>query len=137
MNALRTVLLSTLKEGVESKNPGKLEEFVNVLWEEIEESRPDRNQVQENKSRLREQHTEIMRMLDLMDKRFEQVDKRFEELRKDMDKRFEELREDMNRRFEQVDKRFEDIHKRFTHQTWFIGALVAGINIAIALIKGL
>jgi predicted nuclease with TOPRIM domain len=126
MNALRTVLLSTLKEGVESKNPGKLEEFVNVLWEEIEESRPDRNQVQENKSRLREQHTEIMRMLDLMDKRFEQVDKRFEE-----------LREDMNKRFEQVDKRFEDIHKRFTHQTWFIGALVAGINIAIALIKGL
>ena len=43
------------------------------------------------------------------DKRFEDINKRFEELMAYSEKRFE----DMNRRFEAIDKRFEDVNKRF------------------------
>ncbi|MHA1895569.1 MAG: DUF3782 domain-containing protein [Candidatus Helarchaeota archaeon] len=71
--------------------------------------------------------TEILELIDSMnrkfdavDKRFEAADKRFEELidsmnRKfeEVDKRFEELIDSMNRKFDAVDKRFEAADKRF------------------------
>ena len=51
-----------------------------------------------------------------IDKRLEQVDGRFSSLKADMDKRFEQVDkqfEQVNKQFEQVDKRFEQVDKRF------------------------
>ena len=45
-----------------------------------------------------------------VDKRLEQVDGRFSSLKTDMDKRFEQV----DKRFEQVDKRFEQVDGRFS-----------------------
>ncbi len=64
-------------------------------------------------------------LLDVMDKRFEQVDNRFAEMKSDMDKRFgqvdnrfAEMKSDMDKRFGQVDNRFtemkSDMDKRFS-----------------------
>jgi len=70
---------------------------------------------------------DVKLLIDLVNKRFEELkeysDKRFEDINKrfeDVNRRFEELMaysekrfEDMNRRFEAIDKRFEDVNKRF------------------------
>ena len=48
---------------------------------------------------------DIKMLIELIDKRFNDVNKRFE----DVNKRFE----DINKRFESIDKRFEDMNKRF------------------------
>ena len=52
---------------------------------------------------------DIKLLVDLVDRRFEDVNKRFEELLGYVDKRFEAV----DRRFEDVNKRFEDMNKRF------------------------
>jgi len=59
---------------------------------------------------------DIKLLVDLVDRRFEDVNKRFEELLGYVDKRFEAVDrrfEDVNKRFEDVNKRFEDMNKRF------------------------
>ncbi len=59
---------------------------------------------------------DIKMLMQMMDKRFEEllhyVDKRFEAV----DKRFE----DMNKRFEDMNKRFEELNKRITFMQWLI-----------------
>ena len=69
---------------------------------------------------LKNQRDLIMRVIEQMDKRFEQVDKRFDLMKEDMNRRFEQvdkrldlMKEDMDRRFEQVDRRFEQVDRRF------------------------
>jgi phage shock protein A len=55
---------------------------------------------------LKEFKSDIDKRLEQVDKRFEQVDKRFEQV----DKRFEHV----DKQFEQVDKRFEQVDGRFS-----------------------
>jgi DNA anti-recombination protein RmuC len=86
--------------------------------------------IEEVEKRQSQNKSDIQVLAETMKQGFARVDQRFENLQKEMDKRFESMQREM-------DKRFEDINKRFTHQTWFIVALIAGINIAIALIKGM
>ncbi len=68
-----------------------------------------------------------------MEKRFEAVDKRFE----DINKRFE----DINKRFEAIDRRFEDVNKRFEDMRYYIDRrigflekLIVGFNLPILLL---
>ncbi len=55
---------------------------------------------------------DIKLLIDLMDKRFEDINRRFE----DVNKRFE----DVNKRFEDINARFEDINKRFEDMRYYI-----------------
>ena len=56
-------------------------------------------------------------LLDVMDKRFEQVDNRFAEMKSDMNKRFSEMQSDMDKRFSEMqnnmDTRFAEVDRRF------------------------
>ena len=89
------------------------DELVNIFYEAFAESGKE----QENKLATKEDIKMLMQMMDKrfedmqesMDKRFEAVNKRFEA----MDKRFEDLYRYMDKRFEAVDKRFETVDKRF------------------------
>ncbi|MHA1696087.1 MAG: hypothetical protein ACTSXT_03480 [Candidatus Helarchaeota archaeon] len=60
---------------------------------------------------------DIKEIIDIMNKRFEEVNKHFESMQKQMDKRFESMQKQMDKRFEsmqkQMDKRFEEVNKRF------------------------
>jgi fructose-1,6-bisphosphatase len=69
--------------------------------------------------------------------RIEEMEKRQAENKSDIKVLAETMKQGFESVHKEMDKRFEGMNRRFTHQTWFIGALIAGINIAIALIKGM
>ena len=144
MNALKTVFFQTLQEGIENHNSAKLKEFIEFLFEEIEKNKTGllHAKVEENKSRIDTQQSEIMKILEVMETRFKASDQRFEDIKevmetrfKAMDQRFEIMQKSMDHRFDAVDKRFDDMHKRITQQTWFIGSGFIVINAVIMLLK--
>ena len=59
--------------------------------------------------------TEVKKMCNKIDEKFEQIDERFEQI----DKRFEQI----DKRFEQVDKRFEQVDNRIDALSAEIGAV--------------
>jgi len=118
MNALKTVFFQTLQEGIENHNSEKLKEFIEFLFEEIEKNKTGllHAKVEENKSRIDTQQSEIMKTLEVMETRFKASDQRFEDIKevmetrfKAMDQRFEDIKEVMETRFKASDQRFEDI----------------------------
>jgi len=72
------------------------DEMVNIFYEAFTVAGKE----QEEKLATKEDIKMLMQMMD----------KRFEDMQKSMDKRFEAV----DKRFEAVDKRFEDMNKRFT-----------------------
>ena len=59
--------------------------------------------------------TEVKKMCNKIDDKFEQIDERFEQI----DKRFEQI----DKRFEQIDKRFEQVDNRINALSAEIGAI--------------
>jgi len=74
----------------------------------------------------------------------EMFNKRFEDMQKYMEKRFEAVDkrfEDINKRFEAIDRRFEDVNKRFEDMRYYIDRrigflekLIVGFNLPILLL---
>ena len=99
------------------------DELVNFFYETFSEM----TRLQEEKWATKEDIKMLMQMMDKrfedINKRFEAVDKRFEDMYRYMDKRFEAVDkrfEAVDKRFEAVDKRFEDINKKFTMMFTFM-----------------
>jgi wyosine [tRNA(Phe)-imidazoG37] synthetase (radical SAM superfamily) len=130
MTTFAEVIESELNDALENKNKEAVRRLSFMISEKL-------NRIEEVEKRQLQNKSDIQILAETMKRGFDQVDQRIEALQKEMDKRFEAMQGQMDKRFEQVDKRFEDMNKRFTHQTWFIVTLIAGINIAIALIKGM
>ncbi len=82
---------------------------------------------------------ELKHQRDLLIRILEQMDKRFEEMRGDMNKRFEQV----DKRFEQVDKRFEQVDKRFEALTqrldqfmrWSFGVTISTGALVVAILR--
>jgi hypothetical protein len=88
---------------------------------------------------------DIKMLIELFNKRFEDINKRFEDVNKRFEdliaysnKRFEELKTYSDKRFEAIDKRFEDINRRFEDLRYYVDKrigliekLLIGFNIPI------
>jgi hypothetical protein len=112
MTTFAEVIESELNDALENKNKEAVRRLSFMISEKL-------NRIEEVEKRQAESKSDIQILAETMKQGFARVDQRFESMQKEMD------------------KRFEDMNKRFTHQTWFIVSLIAGINIAIALIKGM
>jgi len=137
MNALKTVFFQTLQEGIENHNSEKLKEFIEFLFEEIEKNKTGllHAKVEENKSRIDTQQSEIMKTLEVMETRFKASDQRFEDIKEVMETRFKAMDQRFDAMQKSMDHRFDDMHKRITQQTWFIGSGFIIINAVIMLLK--
>jgi len=135
--ATKDDLINT-KETLQESIKGTREE----LQQSIKETREELQQsIKATKDEIKEDIKMLIQMIDRrfedMNKRFEDMNKRFEEIITYTNKRFEDMQIYMNKRFEDMlnytNKRFEDIQNSIKRLQWFIWGGFTLLTIVIAL----